>query len=307
MHQRNARFGLWSVRGLPARSTAASCCSRRFRPRRWNALPLAGVNLAIWYGFGLIVAALVLALIYGWLCRHEVCGIDARRDAEGEPVIHDASPLAIAVFAAFVARHARPELLPRPQAKSSAGYFAAHGQIPWFVNGVAFAGDYLSAASFLGICGMIAFYGYDGFLYSIGYLAGWIVALFVIAEPMKRLGKFTFADALDSAVQLAAASSWPPAISTLAVSVFYLIPQMVGAGVLVQPLLGLAALGGRGDRRRGGDPDRGHGGHGLDDVGAVHQGLAAGLVQRGADGDDPRTAASTATTPRRSREPRKRS
>ena len=77
------------------------------------------------------------------------------------------------------------------KARSSQGYFAAHGQIPWFINGVAFAGDYLSAASFLGICGMIAFYGYDGFLYSIGFLAGWIVALFVVAEPMKRLGKFT--------------------------------------------------------------------------------------------------------------------
>ena len=84
---------------------------------------------------------------------------------------------------------------------------------------------------------MIAFYGYDGFLYSIGYLSGWIVALFVIAEPMKRLGKFTFADALDArfgsrGIKLAAG------ISTLAVSVFYLIPQMVGAGVLIQPLLG---------------------------------------------------------------------
>ena len=125
------------------------------------------------------------------------------------------------------------------KAQSSAGYFAAHGQIPWFVNGIAFAGDYLSAASFLGICGMIAFYGYDGFLYSIGFLAGWIVALFVVAEPMKRLGKFTFADALDAkfnskGIRISAG------ISTLAVSVFYLIPQMVGAGALVQPLLGFA-------------------------------------------------------------------
>src|SRR3974377_485286 len=75
---------------------------------------------------------------------------------------------------------------------------AGLGQINCVANGVAFAGDYLSAASFLGICGLIAFYGYDGFLYSIGYLAGWIVALFVIAEPIKRLGRFTFADALDS-------------------------------------------------------------------------------------------------------------
>src|SRR5712675_2481688 len=84
------------------------------------------------------------------------------------------------------------------KARSSRGYYAAHGQIHWFVNGIAFAGDYLSAASFLGICGIIAFYGYDGFLYSIGYLAGWVVALFVIAEPLKRMGKYTFADALDS-------------------------------------------------------------------------------------------------------------
>src|SRR4051794_38234549 len=123
------------------------------------------------------------------------------------------------------------------KARSAKGYYAAHGQIHWFVNGIAFAGDYLSAASFLGICGIIAFFGYDGFLYSIGYLAGWIVALFVIAEPLKRLGKFTFADALDkkfnsTGIKLTAA------ISTLAVSIFYLIPQMVGAGALVKPLLG---------------------------------------------------------------------
>jgi len=121
--------------------------------------------------------------------------------------------------------------------KSAKGYFAAHGEIPWFVNGIAFAGDYLSAASFLGICGMIAFFGYDGFLYSIGYLAGWIVALFVIAEPVKRLGRFTFADVLDHrfhsrGIKLAAA------ISTLVVSLFYLIPQMVGAGALIKPLFG---------------------------------------------------------------------
>ncbi|MCP4293171.1 MAG: cation acetate symporter [bacterium] len=124
------------------------------------------------------------------------------------------------------------------KAKSASGYFAAGGQVHWGVNGIAFAGDYLSAASFLGICGMIATVGYDGFLYSIGYLAGWIVALFVVAEPMKRLGKYTFTDALDAkfdsrGIKLAAA------ISTLIVSIFYLIPQMVGAGVLVEPLLGL--------------------------------------------------------------------
>jgi cation/acetate symporter len=154
-------------------------------------------------------------------------------------VIYETSWTAIGVFAFFVAVVLGISFYLGAKAKSASGYYAAHGQIPWFVNGVAFAGDYLSAASFLGICGMIAFYGYDGFLYSIGYLAGWIVALLVIAEPLKRLGKFTFADALDSqfnsrGIKLAAA------ISTLVVSVFYLIPQMVGAGALVKPLLGLS-------------------------------------------------------------------
>jgi len=152
-------------------------------------------------------------------------------------VIYEPSTIAVAIFSLFVAITLGLSFYLGSRSKSSQGYFTAHGEIPWFVNGVAFAGDYLSAASFLGICGMIAFYGYDGFLYSIGYLAGWIVALFVVAEPMKRFGKFTFADALDAkfgsrGIKLAAG------ISTLAVSVFYLIPQMVGAGVLIQPLLG---------------------------------------------------------------------
>ncbi len=153
-------------------------------------------------------------------------------------MIHEISPLAVTIFFTFVAFTVGLSFYLGRSAKSSEGYFAAHGQIPWAINGIAFAGDYLSAASFLGICGMIAAYGYDGFLYSIGYLAGWIVALFVIAEPMKRLGKFTFADALDSTfnsrgIKLVAG------ISTLVVSIFYLIPQMVGAGALIQPLLGL--------------------------------------------------------------------
>lgn len=152
--------------------------------------------------------------------------------------MYETSSWAIAVFIAFVAFVLWISYHFARRTKTAKGYFAAGGNIHWSVNGIAFAGDYLSAASFLGICGMIAAYGYDGFLYSIGYLAGWIVALFVVAEPMKRLGKFTFTDAIDAkfdskGVQLAAA------ISTLVVSTFYLIPQMVGAGTLVTPLLGL--------------------------------------------------------------------
>ena len=146
--------------------------------------------------------------------------------------------MAIAVFLFFVGLVLGLSFYLGKKAKTSSGYYAAGGKIHWGINGIAFAGDYLSAASFLGICGMIATVGYDGFLYSIGYLAGWIVALFVVAEPLKRLGKYTFTDAIDSqynsrGIKLAAA------ISTLVVSVCYLIPQMVGAGVLVEPLLGI--------------------------------------------------------------------
>ena len=153
-------------------------------------------------------------------------------------MLYETSPAAIGIFAAFVLGVIGLSFFLGRKGQSAQGYYAAHGEIHWFVNGIAFAGDYLSAASFLGICGMIAFYGYDGFLYSIGFLAGWIVALFVIAEPIKALGTYTLADALASrfgsrGITLAVA------ISTLVVSIFYLIPQMVGAGALVTPLLGL--------------------------------------------------------------------
>lgn len=153
-------------------------------------------------------------------------------------MIYDSSLTAVIVFLLFVGVVLALSFYLGSKVRSAKGYYAAHGEIHWFVNGIAFAGDYLSAASFLGICGLIAFYGYDGFLYSIGYLAGWIVALFVIAEPLKRRGRFTFADALDSRFN-SRGIKFAAAISTLVVSVFYLIPQMVGAGALVRPLLGL--------------------------------------------------------------------
>ncbi len=153
-------------------------------------------------------------------------------------MIYVASPLAIGIFVAFVLGVLGMSSFFARKTQSASGYYAAGGSIHWAVNGIAFAGDYLSAASFLGICGMIAFDGYDGFLYSIGYLAGWVVALFLVAEPMKRFGKYTFTDALNykfnsKGIELASA------ISTLIVSLCYLIPQMVGAGDLVTPLLGL--------------------------------------------------------------------
>ena len=140
-------------------------------------------------------------------------------------MIYQASSIAVILFISFVAVVLGLSFYFARKTKSSSGYFAAGGTIHWAVNGIAFAGDYLSAASFLGICGMIAFQGYDGFLYSIGYLAGWVVALFLVAEPLKRLGKYTFTDALDAkfssrAIQLTAA------LSTLIVSIFYLIQSI---------------------------------------------------------------------------------
>lgn len=153
-------------------------------------------------------------------------------------MIYETSIWAVVLFVSFVAVVLGLSFYLGRKTNTASNFFAAGGTINWGVNGIAFAGDYLSAASFLGICGMIAFQGYDGFLYSIGYLAGWVVALFLVAEPLKRLGKYTFTDALDlkfnsKGIQLTAA------ISTLIVSIFYLIPQMVGAGALVTPLLGL--------------------------------------------------------------------
>src|SRR5512145_1714191 len=153
-------------------------------------------------------------------------------------MLYEVSNAAIIIFVFIVGLVLGLSFYFARKTRTVSGYYAAGGKIHWGVNGIAFAGDYLSAASFLGICGLIATAGYDGFLYSIGYLAGWVVALFVIAEPLKRLGKYTFTDAVDAkynsrGIKLAAA------ISTLVVSVCYLIPQMVGAGVLVEPLLGL--------------------------------------------------------------------
>jgi cation/acetate symporter len=146
--------------------------------------------------------------------------------------------MTVVVFLVFVALVLTVSTRASRRSQGAGAYFVANNTVPWGINGIAFAGGYLSVASFLGICGLIAFYGYDGFLYSIGFLAGWIVALFVIAEPMKRRGTFTFSDALNRSfkrpgIQLAAG------LSVLVVSLFYLIPQMVGAGVLVEPLLGI--------------------------------------------------------------------
>jgi len=148
-------------------------------------------------------------------------------------------PIAFGLFVVFVAITIGISIYASRRVRTAGHYYVAGGGVKWFVNGIAFAGDYLSAASFLGIAGLIAFSGYDGFIYAIGFLAGWVIALFLIAEPLRKIGKYTFGDALaakfkDRKVRLVAS------ISAIVVSVFYLIPQMVGAGSIVQPLLGLS-------------------------------------------------------------------
>jgi cation/acetate symporter len=145
---------------------------------------------------------------------------------------------AIVIFFTFVAFLFWLSWYLGKKSNSADNFFVAGGQIHWFINGIALTGGYLSAASFLGICGMIAFKGFDGYLYSIGFLSGWVVALFVVAEPLRRLGKYTFADAIGSrfdskTIHLAAG------VSTLVICMCYLVPQMVGAGVLIEPLLGI--------------------------------------------------------------------
>ena len=122
--------------------------------------------------------------------------------------------------------------------KSAADYYAAGGKITGFQNGLAIAGDYMSAASFLGISALVYTSGYDGLIYSIGFLVGWPIILFLIAERLRNLGKYTFADVASYRLGQAQIRSLS-ACGSLVVVAFYLIAQMVGAGKLIQLLFGL--------------------------------------------------------------------
>lgn len=156
----------------------------------------------------------------------------ASTTVENNPVLN------ISIFGAFVAITLFIVIRASRNNKTAADYYAAGRSFTGPQNGFAIAGDYLSAASFLGICGAIALNGYDGFLYSIGFLVAWLVALLLVAELMRNTGKFTMADVLSfrlaqRPVRMAAA------ITTLAVCFFYLLAQMAGAGGLVSLLLGI--------------------------------------------------------------------
>src|ERR671919_718970 len=125
------------------------------------------------------------------------------------------------------------------RAQSTVGFYAASRQITGPQNGLAISGDYLSAASFLGIAGLIFIYGFDGFLYSIGFLVAFLTVMFLLAERMRNAGKFTIADVLAFRLRERPART-AAAMGTLAVVAFYLIAQMVGAGVLIQALVGIS-------------------------------------------------------------------
>lgn len=118
----------------------------------------------------------------------------------------------------------------------SSAYFAAGRSLTAWQNGIAVAGDYMSAASFLGIAGIIAFQGYDGFMYSVGWLVAYLTVLLVVAEPLRNAGKYTMADVLAYRLSPRPVRAMG-ALSTLTVSTFYMIAQMVGAGALVSLLL----------------------------------------------------------------------
>ena len=144
---------------------------------------------------------------------------------------------AIAMFGIFVLLTLGITKWAANRTKSAADFYAAGGGITGFQNGLAIAGDYMSAASFLGISGLVFAWGYDGLIYSVGWLVGWPIILFLIAERLRNLGKYTFADV--AAFRLDATPiRILSAIGTLVVVLFYLIAQMVGAGKLIQLLFG---------------------------------------------------------------------
>ncbi len=146
--------------------------------------------------------------------------------------------LTIGLFAIFIAITLYITFWASRQNKTAADYYAAGRSFSGFQNGLAIGGDYMSAASFLGIAGLIALYGYDGFLYSIGFLVAWLVALLLVAELLRNSGRYTMGDVLAFRMRQRPVRT-AAGVSTITVSIFYLIAQMVGAGALVALLLGI--------------------------------------------------------------------
>jgi len=178
---------------------------------------------------------LALLLIAGTFCDAFAAGAVEGGSRQGLNVT------AIVMFFIFVAATLGITKWAASRTKSAADFYAAGGGITGFQNGLAIAGDYMSAASFLGISGLVFATGFDGLIYSVGWLVGWPIILFLIAERLRNLGKYTFADVAafrleQTPIRMLAATG------TLTVVAFYLIAQMVGAGKLIELLFGLPYL-----------------------------------------------------------------
>ncbi|MEU3652385.1 cation acetate symporter [Streptomyces sp. NPDC032161] len=153
-------------------------------------------------------------------------------------------PLIITLFAVFVAATLGITVWAGRQTRNASDFYAGGRQFTAFQNGLAVSGDYMSAASFLGIAGAIALFGYDGFLYSIGFLVAWLVALLLVAEPLRNSGRYTMGDVLAYRMRQRPVRT-AAGVSTIVVSIFYLLAQMAGAGVLVALLLGITSDAGK--------------------------------------------------------------
>ena len=156
----------------------------------------------------------------------------------GEVTTHNTNVTAVVMFLAFVVATLAITYWAAKRNTSVANHYAAGGRITGFQNGLAIAGDYMSAASFLGISALVFGSGYDGLIYSIGFLVGWPIILFLMAERLRNLGRYTFADVASFRLKQMEIRTLS-ACGTLAVVTLYLIAQMVGAGKLIQLLFGL--------------------------------------------------------------------
>ncbi len=156
----------------------------------------------------------------------------------GESEKQPLNVLAVGMFLAFVVLTLGITKWAAQHARSASQFYAAGGGITGFQNGLAIAGDYMSAASFLGISGLVYKSGYDGLIYSVGFLVGWPIVTFLIAEPLRNLGRYTFADVASFRFQQTPIRVLA-ACGTLVTVAFYLIAQMIGAGQLIKLIFGL--------------------------------------------------------------------
>src|SRR5215207_1340227 len=154
------------------------------------------------------------------------------------PIAADLNETALSIFAIVVLITLAITYWASRRLTGAVQFYAAGREITGPQNGFAIAGDYMSAASFLGIAGLIFLFGFDGFLYSVGFLVAFLTVLFLLAERMRNAGKYTMADVLTFRLNQRPARA-AAALGTLSVAGFYLIAQMVGAGVLIEALVGI--------------------------------------------------------------------